>query len=291
VTGAHTVWLASYPKSGNTWVRAMLAALTAEADDPDLDINGLGGGPIASSRPHIEQWLGFASSDLTFEEIEALRPACDAAFDRSLDEVRFRKIHDALWTRAGSPIVPPERTRGAIYVVRDPRDVAVSFAHHSDKTNEWSVEALGDPARAMVETGHDLDPQVPQLLGTWSDHVSGWTGHDLFPVLTVRYEDMAADPLAELARLASFAGLEPNAERLAAAVGAASFETLRAKEARDGFFERPGLDRPFFRSGRVGGWRDELAPELAARLERQHGDVMRRLGYPTPRTSLSDSSP
>ena len=258
----------------------MLAALTSEADEPDLDINELGGGPIAGSRPQLELQLGFATSDLTGEEIERVRPLCDAAFDRTLDEVRFRKIHDILWTGRGTPIVPPERTRGAIYVVRDPRDVAVSFAAHSDRSHAWAVEALGSSETAMVGAPGVLAPQVRQHLGTWSEHVSAWTaGHDLFPVLVVRYEDMAADPLGSLARLAAFAGLEPPEERLAAAVEAASFEALRAKEEHEGFHERPGPERTFFRRGQTGGWREELAPELAARLERDHAEVMRRLGY------------
>lgn len=274
-----TVWLASYPKSGNTWVRAMLAALTAEAEEPDLDINALGGGPVASSRVQIERWLGFASSDLTDDELERIRPACDAAFDRRLREVRFRKVHDRLWTGRGISIVPPDRTRAAIYVVRDPRDVALSFAHHSNQSHEWAVDSLADPGMTMVESGHDVDTQARQRLGTWSEHVTGWTEQDLFPVLVVRYEDLAADTLAELTRLAAFAGLDATPAQLAAAVRSAAFETMRAKEEREGFIERPGRDRPFFRSGRAGGWREELEPSLAARVERDHGEVMERFGY------------
>lgn len=105
---------------------------------------------MPSGRTHIERWLGFASSDLTLAEIERLRPLCDAALDLELEEVRFRKIHDALWTRAGAPIVPPDRTRAAICLVRDPRDVAVSFAHHAGASHEWAVAALGDPETAMI---------------------------------------------------------------------------------------------------------------------------------------------
>jgi hypothetical protein len=273
------VWLASYPKSGNTWVRAMLASLTSEADEPDLDVNGLGGGPIASSRAHIDRWLGFASSDLTLDEVDRIRPLCDAAFDERLDEVRFRKIHDALRTRAGAPIVPPERTRAAVYVVRDPRDVVVSYAHHSGRTHERMVEALGHPGQAVATGPDELGQQVRQHLGTWSDHVRSWTEHELFPVLVVRYEDMLADTAGQLARLARFAGLEASAERLAAAVRAASFDELRAKEELHGFFERPARERQFFRTGRAGGWRQELAPELAARVEHEHREVMGRLGY------------
>jgi aryl sulfotransferase len=279
VSEPRTVWLASYPKSGNTWVRAMLAALTAEDPTAELDVNSLGSGPIPSSRPQLESFLGFASSDLTQVELELLRPLCDAALDCALDELLFRKVHDSLYGTLGSPIVPPERTRGAVYLARDPRDVAVSWAHHSAESHEWAVAALADPGRALDESLTDLEPQTRQLLGTWSDHVTAWIDHDLFPVLTVRYEDIAADPIAELRRIACFAGLEPSDELLTAASRGASFERLRANEDREGFVERPGRDRPFFRRGVAGGWRDELDPELARRVERDHAVVMRRLGY------------
>ena len=289
-----TIWLASYPKSGNTWVRAMLGALTSESEDPDFDINALVGGPMPSNRSHMERMLGFASSDLTDAEVEGLRPLIDAAFDRSLDEVRFRKVHDTLMTERETPIVPPEGTRGAIYLVRDPRDVAVSLAHQSGRATEWAVGELANPESAAVDNPSLLGHQARQRLGTWSEHVIGWTEHEHFPVLVVRYEDMAADPLGQLERLARFAGLEPTRKRLAATVRSASFESLRAKEERDGFVERLGRDRPFFRSGRAGGWREELAPELAARVERDHAEVMGRFGYspkPLQTTTARTSSP
>jgi aryl sulfotransferase len=279
VTAPRTVWLASYPKSGSTWIRAMLAAVTADGGASRLDLDSLGGGPVPSSRPQIESFLGFASSDLTEEELERLRPLCDAAFDRDLGELRFRKVHDTLYGTLGAPIVPPEHTRGAVYVVRDPRDVAVSWAHHSARTHEWAVAALADPATAMNESPTDLEPQTLQRLGTWSDHVAAWIDHGLFPTIVVRYEDLAADPAGELRRIAGFAGLEAEEERLGAAARAAAFERLRAHERRHGFMERPGRDRPFFRRGVAGAWRDELDPALAARVERDHRAAMQRLGY------------
>jgi aryl sulfotransferase len=278
VSEPRTVWIASYPKSGSTWVRAMLTALAADGPG-ELDLNALGSGPIPSSRPQIESYLGFASSNLTQEELERLRPLCDAAFDRELTEVRFRKIHDTLYGTLGSPIVPPDHTRGAVYVARDPRDVAVSWAHHAARPPEWAVSAMGDPTTAMDESPTELEPQTTQRLGTWSDHVAAWTEQELFPVLVVRYEDMATDPAGELRRIAGFAGLAAPEERVAAAAEAASFARLRAREERYGFVERPGRDRPFFRRGVAGAWRDELAPALAARVERDHATLMRRFGY------------
>lgn len=281
-----TIWLASYPKSGNTWVRAMLASLRAEDPAAALDINALGGGPVAGSRVLIESFLGFASSDLTQDELERLRPRCDAALDERSAAVRFRKIHDTLLGTSGVPIVPPEHTRGAVYLVRDPRDVAVSYAHHSRRPHERVVEDLADPELTVDESPFEVEPQARQRLGSWSGHVAAWTEQRLFPVLVVRYEDIAGDPVAALRRIAGFAGLDATEAELTAATRSAAFETLRAAEERDGFVERPGRDRRFFRRGAAGAWTDELPPELARRIERDHAAVMERLGYAVPGTSM-----
>ena len=92
---ANTVWLASYPKSGNTWIRALLTGL--EQDD-ELDINRLGQGPIASAREPMRAWLGIPTSDLTPVEAVGMRLRFDAELDAGLEQVRFRKIHDGLFT-------------------------------------------------------------------------------------------------------------------------------------------------------------------------------------------------
>ncbi len=283
-----TIWLASYPKSGNTWTRALLTALTrtgprdddhGDKDDLDLDLEALGHGPIASARGLLERHLGFASSDLTREEVGALRPLADAALDATLTEVRFRKVHDGLHTGpGGAPIVPVAATRGAVCIVRDPRDVAVSYAHHVGTDVERAVRRLGRETSVEGDVRH-LHAQFPEALGTWSEHVTGWMEHDHFPVLLVRYEDLHADTARELRRIATFAELEVGDAAIDNAVEAARFDRLQAKEAASGFGERPRREAAFFRRGRSGGWRDELAPELARRVEEDHHEVMERLGY------------
>jgi aryl sulfotransferase len=276
---AQTVWLASYPKSGNTWMRALLRTLTRqeETDDP-LDINDLRGGPIAAGRHHVELYLGFPASDLTTGEVNALRPACDAALDAALTEVRFRKIHDAVRSLDGRPLVTGASTRAGIYVIRDPRDVAVSFAHFMARPMERAVDGLADP-RATLGPTKTIGAQLLQPLGTWSEHVLGWTRQEEFPVVVVRYEDLLEDAGRELVRAAEVAGVPAPAERVAAAVEAARFENLSKSEAQVGFIERPLKATRFFRRGEAGAWRDELSPGLAAKVERDHAEVMELFGY------------
>jgi aryl sulfotransferase len=299
---SHTVWLASYPRSGSTWTRALLAALSrATADrgptghraafDPDpcrrhrgsagpLDINALGDGPIASSRATLDAVLGFASSDLLPDDIDALRPAGDAAVNGGFDRVTVRKIHDGLFSGPGGrTIIDSTITRAAIYLVRDPRDVAVSLAAFLGRAPAWAVQWMADPDAALGRSSTDLGNQVRQRLGTWSHHVDGWTGHRLFPVEVFRYEDLHADPVGQFARLAAVAGLTVDAAEVTASVAATRFDRLRDQEVRHGFRERPAADRTFFRRGIVGSWRDELRADLVSQIERDHSATMARLGY------------
>lgn len=273
-----TVWLASYPKSGNTWFRAVYTAWRA---DGPIDLAELQGGPIASSRELFDQALGIPSSSLTPDEVELLRPRADELIAAGDSEPRLRKIHDAYFRGpGGESIVSVGATRSALYVVRDPRDVAVSLAHHSGKTPEWAAGHLANPD-AGVGGGRDgLARQLRQRLGTWSDHVRSWVDETPFPVEVVRYEDCIAAPVATFARALRWAGFAPVDEaRLAGAVDSVTFERLRDAEQEQGFRERPSEAGAFFRRGESGAWREELPAELAARIEDEHGEVMARLGY------------
>ena len=270
----HTVWLASYPKSGNTWFRSVFAVLAEQRPlrparrRPDR----------VAARPDRPR-ARLDTSDLTADEIDRLRPQADEAVDALFEAPHLRKIHDALSTADGAAIVSARATRCAVYLVRDPRDVAVSFAHHSDRSIAQSVERLCSPVAGINTGDQDIAPQTRQHLGTWSQHVLGWVDHAPFPVHVLRYEDCVADPFASFGGALKFAGFEIADSELRDAVARTSFANLQERERAAGFAERLSRRSPFFRRGVAGGWRDELDPALAERIESAHGDVMRRFGY------------
>jgi hypothetical protein len=123
------IWLASYPKSGNTWLRAFLTSFQRNDGQP-VDINALAGGPIARARDILDESVGVKASALTHEEVEGYRPAVYRHLAARSSSTVFLKIHDAYtYTEGGVPLVPAEATCGAVYMLRHPFDVAVSFAH------------------------------------------------------------------------------------------------------------------------------------------------------------------
>lgn len=275
------VWLASYPKSGNTWMRVFLTNYLRDADEP-ADINRLERTPIASSRVHFEQAVGVESSDLSLDEQDALRPdAYRWLAAQPREQPLMMKVHDAYTYLAdGSPLFPPDVTQGAIYILRNPLDVAVSGAAFMGVDVAAAPGAMGDPTMTMCGARRGMTGQLRQRLLTWSAHVTSWLdAPDSFPRLAVRYEDMKRDPTGTFGRVIRFLDLPFERMRLEKAIAFSSFDRLRGQEAASGFREKPRQAARFFRKGAIGSWQDQLTADQSARIIADHQDVMRRFGY------------
>ena len=271
-------WLASYPKSGNTWLRLALASLSRDGAPPDFTA-AVGFAGMATRRVAFDLLLDVDSSDLTRDEVERLRPRFYEVEARHRAGPQVRKVHDA-WTRtaSGEPLFPPALTLAAIYIARDPRDVAVSLAHHTGLDLDRTIARMGRPDMVIAGSERQGGLQLPQRLLAWSGHARSWLEAPVLPMM-LRYEDMLADPAAALARAAGHLGWDAPEDAVARAVAATRFEALRAAEDRHGFGEKPLEARRFFRRGIAGGWRAALSPAQVARIEADHGSVMVELGY------------
>jgi aryl sulfotransferase len=272
-------WLASYPKSGNTWLRLALASLMAggKAVDFTEDLTAF---PLTAKREMLDQTLEIDSSDLTIAESEALRPRMYEALAREAESPIIHKVHDAwVLTGRGEPLFPIAVTRGAIYIVRDPRDIAVSYAAHVGTTVDGAIVKLGDPDAGLSNSASELHTHLGQRLMTWSSHVESWLDAPSLNLLLIRYEDMVDGPEEVLGRVAAFLEWTVSPVTVAAAARATRFETLRAEEEQRGFSQRLVGTERFFRRGVAGGWRDTLTRDQTARIERDHARVMTRLGY------------
>lgn len=277
------VWLASYPKSGNTWLRAFLT--NYERDEPrPADINRLDHGAMAASRELLEQTLGLASCTLSHAAIEESRARLYRTLAAGSDRPLYLKIHDAYTRRSdGEPLLPTDATRAAIYVLRNPLDVAVAGAPFIAKDLDVVVTWMADEAFTMCAIREDApnpEPALPQRLLSWSRHVESWVSCAAFPVHVVRFEDMRLRPHATFGGIVRFLGLPWDEARLRRAIAHSSFEELQRQEREHGFRERPEEMRTlFFRRGQVGSWREDLEPAQVARIVADHGDTMRRFGY------------
>lgn len=288
------VWLASYPKSGNTWFRMLVANLKQDAP---VDINDLPDSVgIASARAWFDSIMLFPSGLLTHEEIDRLRPQVYRAMAANLvpadpeDETetrfgakRFIKTHDAYtYTVDGEPLMGGPSAAGcAILIVRDPRDVAPSLAHHIGQTIDQAIDFMGSDRSNFCGRRDRQYQQLRQHLPTWAGYNAGWTQQRDIPVHVVRYEDLKTDTPGVLRRALAFAGIDVSEDDCATAARFADFDALKQQETDKGFREvtRAGPDARFFRRGLAGGWRDELNPAQVARIDAEQAVMMAHFGY------------
>src|SRR6266851_5165037 len=251
-------FLVSYPKSGNTWTRFLIAHLVYPEKHPDFsNINELIPDPEALSKKHLSK----------------------------MPRPRVLKSHQYF---------DPRYPR-IIYVVRDPRDVALSQYHFHRK-------------RRLIEDTYPIGRFVTRFVagetseyGSWAENVSGWlaTRYGRPGFLLLRYEDMMAHPTQELAKLALFLGIEADVPQLEQVVARSSADQMRKLEQQQAHLwsstRNTRQDVPFVRVAKAGGWKSGLSEASVAEIEGAWGHLMQFLGYDLTTTkgrhsgSLSES--
>lgn len=272
--GKNIVWLASYPKSGNTWLRIFLAnyLFNRQTPMPINEVHRLGVGDAVESV--YRRFAGGAFNARDPRQSLALRPKVLNGIVANGAQINLVKTHNCRIKAFGLELIPAHLTRSAIYIVRNPLDMVLSYARHYGHTPEVAAMAIGRPETTVAGPG-----SVTQFIGSWSQHVLSWVRCRDFPVLVLRYEDIHVEPERAFAKVLEHIGVPVDPERLDRAVGFSSFGELRRQEDSGGFIERAPQSERFFDSGRAGRWRDELPLEAAERIRREHGRVMREFGY------------
>jgi hypothetical protein len=274
------VWIASFPKSGNTWARTFLHNLARirSGEAGEQDINQMSRFSTWDLDKRIyAKYLGFEpDNEKHRKEIAAIRHRVHQHIADSADGLVFVKTHNAMLMDRGHSAINFAVTAGAVYVVRNPLDVAISYGHHMGKPVDIAIEMMAMPD--METDGSDR--ATYEVYGSWSRHVWSWTRTPHRAVLVMRYEDMLADPTRTFGGLARHLLLDPTPDQLREATELPSFERLQAQERERGFRERPeGSDGNFFREGRAGQWKEWLTQAQVDRIVRDHGEQMRRFGY------------
>jgi len=272
-----TYWLASYPKSGNTWFRIFLSNLLfpeqAPVDPNQLPLRNL----IASARTPFHEIIGVPSSLLTMKESEHLRPQISQTIGRDWSgPVCVRKTHDAYtFLEDGRPLMGTHPEFAAIYIVRNPWDVAVSAASHWQQPIEQVVRNMCNDETILDNRKDRVTSQLPQRLLSWSNHVRSWVSAPI-NVCVLRYEDLHAQPVEHFGSAVRFLGLSADDLEIERAVEASRFDRLQSIEQQHGFREAPKSSR-FFRKGEVGEGQSKLDEKSRERLARQNEIVERVL--------------
>lgn len=279
----NTVWLASYPKSGNTWFRMFLANFLHERGRP-ATLEEIQRTHISSDARFFEAQTGLNPFEMKPDQVDLYRPFLyqrEAALAQQ-EQVfpLFKKTHDAYTINArGEALFPEEISLGAVYFIRNPLDVCASFSNHNVQPVERTVQFMLNDGAFLAGK---RDGQLRQLMGTWSNHVQSWHAQARIPVHTARYEDMLLDPVRTFAGIVRFIGLEADEDRIARALEACAFDVLQQQEQEKGFSEKTQGCNAFFWKGQTGHYRELLTPEQIQTLLEANKASMQQFGYLHP---------
>lgn len=273
------LWLASYPKSGNTWFRAFLSALM---NNGKVVINKLDTDGVFSSRDTFDFVTDVDSIDLYDEEAKAMVADVYRYLAETNDTLKIIKTHDAFVSdKDGVDIFPADVTHCAFYFIRNPLDVVGSFANHMRLGIEESVAIMCDKTATLATQKNNLNKnkQFRVIMGDWSTNVLSWTSGLPFPVHVIRYEDMLSNPFKTFSKAVCLAKFNFSPEEIQKAIDASSFDQLKKQETQFGFVEKLAKDVQFFRSGTMGNWEKELTPAQIDKIRQTHSEVMSQYGY------------
>ena len=229
------IWLASYPKSGNTWVRAFLHNLLRELRDPNAsaqDINSLHEMTARKSlAARFSRQLGRSAIEATIKEIAEVRTRVQADMVQGEGGPVYIKTHNAIANVDGFPAINLAITLAAVYIVRNPLDVAGSYAHFAGLSYDDIISFMADPGCNINKS----ERNVHDFISSWKQHAASWMSIADRPVLLLRYEDMLRTPEQSFGRLASFLRLKPDEDQLRRAIKKSSFNELARQEEQNGF--------------------------------------------------------
>jgi hypothetical protein len=271
------VWLASYPKSGNTWFRMFLANYEKDREST-VSFEEIESTPIASSAVDFEEQIGMNPFELYPDEVDSYRPDMYRILSEEVEKgkILYKKAHDAYTLNCnGEPLFPEEVSRCAVYFVRNPLDVCVSYSNHGAGKIEKAVDFVLDEASFLA----GKRKQLRQILMSWKNHVQSWKKQSAIPVYSVRYEDMLQKPVETFGGIVRFLSLEYDEERLKRAINNSDFRTLQNMEKEKGFHEKMQKCKQFFWKGKIGNYRDYLSEEQIKKIVEYNYDTMKEFGY------------
>lgn len=274
------IWLASYPKSGNTWVRVFLNTLFYTKDN-DSDLNNLFIGQFPN-RKHFENIV-----DNVDDLNEFSKNCINAQLKINLSqETIFLKTHHALWENGEFKFTDIQTTLGVIYIVRDPRSVITSLKNHFNfKNYNDSLNFLIDEKKIIGIKSSKKQEDLPHIISSWKNHFNSWKKMKK-NYLLVKYESLINNPEKEFMKITSYLEkvLEKKFDKLKIldAIKKSSFDNLKKKEQIYGFKEAPKYpnnSKIFFNLGPKNDWKKIIDKDISKRIEKEFEKEMLELNY------------
>ena len=193
-------------------------------------------------------------------------------------EFTYLKTHNAMCTVNNYSFTNKKNTIGFIYLVRDPRDVILSYSHHLEKSIEFTLKIMIDKSarEKMDNKGND-----ESILGSWSENYKSWRDYNSVKKIIIKYEDLVLNPYKNFFKIINYLnkinGLHIDEEMIKKSIENVSFEKLQNLERKFGFNESSDVN--FFRKGKIGNWKNELDKKIVFKIEQSFNKEMKELGY------------
>lgn len=268
-------WIASYPKSGNTWVRMFLEAYITGR----LDINAM----VATVPDDVSGLYAIGDNIRPIWEeppdvLVYCRPMAMLRLVRMADDDTplIVKTHAPCINPNGIELLPEGMTKAVVHIVRDPRDVCPSYANHMGVSIDQAIEDMRNKLKHTTSS----KIRVGGFFSSWDLHTRSFLDVRTHNIRTWRYEDLRAWPAKHMAEILEHIGIEAEPRRVTEALEVASLEKARSQEKENGFVEAsPKATGQFFGAGDVGGWKRKLTAAQAIRIFNAFERQMRRVGY------------
>ena len=275
------IWIASYPKSGNTWLRSIITSLLYTTD-------GIFDFKLIKKIKQFPTRNQFQEFTKNFNDINEISKFWLLAQDKInlTEEIKFFKTHNLNCAVNKNSFTNKSHTLGTIYVVRDPRNLVNSIKNHYNKGNDEEAKNFLISKKILSRVPKDNEADIATLLGSWSDHYNFWTKRNS-NLLLIKYEDLILDTKKELERiiiyLKKFMTVEINPEKIKNILNTTSFDHLKDLENK-GLFNENVYDSKknkirFFNKGPSNDWTKVLDKKIQNDIEKIFYKEMKELGY------------
>ena len=275
------IWIASYPKSGNTWLRSIITSLLYTTD-------GIFDFKLIKKIKQFPTRNQFQEFTKNFNDINEISKFWLLAQDKInlTEEIKFFKTHNLNCAVNKNSFTNKSHTLGTIYVVRDPRNLVNSIKNHYNKGNDEEAKNFLISKKILSRVPKDNEADIATLLGSWSDHYNFWTKRNS-NLLLIKYEDLILDTKKELERiiiyLKKFMTVEINPEKIKNILNTTSFDHLKDLENK-GLFNENVYDSKknkirFFNKGPNNDWTKVLDKKIQDDIEKIFYKEMKELGY------------
>ncbi len=278
------IWITSYPKSGNTWVRALLSTYLY-SDQGNFEFNLL---KNIDAFPSKKYFLPLLKNFQDMKKVSSFWLAAQNKINLN-DNITFLKTHSALCTFENNKFTDSFNTKAVIYVVRDPRNVITSLSNHYSLDIKESFSFITKKNRMLVLNKYGgSDFGIAEVLGDWSEHYKSWKNITFAPILIIKYEDLLLDTkktfISVLVFLSKFTKIKIDNKKIENTINTCSFESLVKKEKDEGFNEavisKKNYEKVrFFNLGKKNDWNYLLDIEYEKKLREFFALEMKELGY------------